>query len=34
MASEPYRRLVLDAGGSAEEYAEWLGRTLRNQLLG
>jgi AcrR family transcriptional regulator len=33
MASEPYRRLVLESGWSPDAYREWLGGVLRAQLL-
>ena len=34
MASEPYRRLVLDAGWSERAYSSWLAGLLRASLLG
>jgi AcrR family transcriptional regulator len=33
MASEPYRRLVLEAGWTPADYLEWLAGVLRTQLL-
>jgi AcrR family transcriptional regulator len=33
MASDPYRRLVLESGWTVESYQAWLGGVLRAQLL-